>query len=113
MIQLDEEKLFSMIASAVKAERTKMEKSQEELAKMVDLDRSTITNIEVGRQKITLPVLYSICAALKLELTSVLPSIEDVIKKEQLELNESISLTSVTPMLKQALLEIFEDKEEK
>src|SRR4051812_20569378 len=46
--------------------------SQEELAKVVGLARTSITNIEKGRQNFTLHVAYDLAAAVGLPVSSLL-----------------------------------------
>lgn len=52
--------------------------TQAELAKRVGLERTSITNIEKGNQKVSLHVLYRLCEVLKADVASVLPHMNDV-----------------------------------
>lgn len=47
--------------------------SQEGLAKRVGLSRTSITNIEQGRQQVPLHMIYTFADALGVELTALLP----------------------------------------
>lgn len=47
--------------------------TQEGLAKLVSLTRTSITNVEKGRQKLLLHTLADIAGALEVELASLLP----------------------------------------
>jgi transcriptional regulator with XRE-family HTH domain len=53
--------------------RRKPSLTQEELAKLVSLTRTSITNVEKGRQKFLLHTLADIAAALHVEPASLLP----------------------------------------
>lgn len=53
--------------------------SQEKLAKALKLTRTSITNIEHGRQPIQLPTLYVIAEALNLEPTDLMPGLSKVV----------------------------------
>lgn len=57
-------------------ERKRSEITQVELGDRVGVVRTTIANLEAGRQSISLPLLYRIALALKCELNSLLPPIE-------------------------------------
>lgn len=57
-------------------ERKRSEITQVELGDRVGVVRTTIANIEAGRQSISLPLLYRIALALKCDLNSLLPPIE-------------------------------------
>jgi transcriptional regulator with XRE-family HTH domain len=64
--------------------------SQERLAEALSLTRTSITNIEHGRQPIQLPTLYAIADALGVEPTDLMPSppkasVEGPIDGEQLK----------------------------
>lgn len=54
-------------------QRTGGELSQEQLAKRVGLSRTSITNIEKGRQQIPLHMLYLLADALGVDPISLLP----------------------------------------
>lgn len=62
----------------MKARREQLRVSQADIALRVGLLRTSITNIEAGRQKPPLHVLYDICEALRLEVADVLPTIEEL-----------------------------------
>lgn len=47
--------------------------TQDELAKLVRLSRTSITNVEKGRQKLLLHTLADIAAALDVDIASLLP----------------------------------------
>lgn len=48
--------------------------TQEQLAKRARLKRTSITNIEKGRQSLSLPALYALATALDVEVHELLPS---------------------------------------
>jgi len=52
--------------------------SQEQLAKAIEFARTSIVNIEAGRQRLTIDTLYDIADALKIQAVSLLPRNEDV-----------------------------------
>ena len=56
--------------------RDKMQLSQEELARASRISRTSIVNIERGRQGVSLGTLYRLASALGLEPQSLLPTVE-------------------------------------
>lgn len=53
--------------------------SQEKLAESVDLTRTSVTNIEAGRQAVPLITLYQIACELEVPIEDLLPSIETLL----------------------------------
>lgn len=71
----DFEKNFYSIFGAMLADaRRKRRVSQEALAEELDLTRTSITNIEKGRQPIQLHSLYLVAQSLSVEVKDLLPS---------------------------------------
>lgn len=68
------EHLYGVIGSRVKYFRKKIKMSQEELAKSCDLKRSSLSQIESGKQKLSIEHLYQICEALECDVFDILPS---------------------------------------
>lgn len=62
--------------------------SQEALADVLELQRTSVTNIEGGRQKLTLEALYRLCDHFSLEPYAVLPRLEDVRVADELHVVE-------------------------
>ncbi|OGA48892.1 MAG: hypothetical protein A3F74_27705 [Betaproteobacteria bacterium RIFCSPLOWO2_12_FULL_62_58] len=72
-------------------ERDDLGLSQEALAKRVGLSRTSITNIEKGRQQIPLHALYTFADALGVDPTSLLPDKKSLTaerKRVTIDLNE-------------------------
>lgn len=82
---INEKALYASIGKKLKAIRTSpsgRRYTQEKLASLVSLERTSITNIEAGNQKVPLHVLYELCNALGVEITEVLPSYSDVAERK-------------------------------
>src|SRR5690349_11139285 len=62
--------------SRLRQKRRPRKMSQQELATTVGVSRASIANIEQGRHRIQLHVLYDIAAALELEPHDLLPHIQ-------------------------------------
>lgn len=67
--------------------RTAVGLKQAELAVSVGLERTSITNIESGKQMVTIPVLYRICHVLGVVVSDVLPSLDEVLR-HRIETNQ-------------------------
>lgn len=70
--------LYKILGERIKRMRIEMEMSQENLANSVGLGRTSITNIELGKHNVPLPVLYKISEVLKTDLHLILPTLEEV-----------------------------------
>lgn len=77
-MNVDERELYRTVGRQLRERREKLKLSQHTIADDVGVQRTSITNIESGRQKPPLHLLYSICLALKIELADVLPKTGDV-----------------------------------
>src|SRR6266702_6732015 len=91
-MQVDESLLYNLIGTTIKQQRRKADMTQEQLADEVGVLRTSITNIEAGRQKLPLHLLYEVCIALGLEIATILPSNADVSQP----VTKSISIDGVT-----------------
>ena len=68
-----EDRLYRLFGSRVRALREEKNVTQEELAKRVDLSRTSITNIEKGRQRVLLHQMVDIAHALDAEPNALIP----------------------------------------
>jgi transcriptional regulator with XRE-family HTH domain len=65
--------LYQAIGAAIKQARKELGLSQEDLAKIVQLTRTSITNLESGKQQVPLHTLYDIAAAIDHDVRELLP----------------------------------------
>ena len=80
MPNINREKLYAEIGKQIKKFRNlrKPKKiTQVELANKLDIERTSITNIETGSQRATLHLLYRIAQELNVALTDLLPDVND------------------------------------
>ncbi|MGM9476409.1 helix-turn-helix transcriptional regulator [Pedobacter sp. GSP4] len=70
--------LVKHIGSKIKDERLKIGLNQNDLGEKIGLTRTSISNIEAGRQQPTLDILYQICYNLGKEIHFFLPTYNDV-----------------------------------
>lgn len=77
---LDEKKLYASIGSRIRQVREAQEPrmSQDGLAQALKLKRTSITNIESGKQKLSLETIYLFCERFGLKVSDVLPDIGEV-----------------------------------
>lgn len=76
---IDEQEFYTWLGSRVKEYRKKKKLTQEDLAQLSLLKRTTVTNIENGKQKSPLHVIVAICYTLEIELSDLIPSISDLL----------------------------------
>jgi transcriptional regulator with XRE-family HTH domain len=70
-------KFYTAFGALVRQRRLKLGLTQDELGKRVGLSRTSMTNIELGHQKILLHQLFKIAEALRVEAAELLPSFDD------------------------------------
>lgn len=68
--------LYWQVGQRIREARTKLRMSQEALADQVSLTRTSITNIEKGRQKLLVHKLWEIAVALGVSTTDLLPEMK-------------------------------------
>lgn len=70
--------LAQFIGKNIRERRQFFDINQEDLAEQIGLTRTSISNIEAGRQLPPLDILYKICHSLGSELPDLLPSYSQV-----------------------------------
>ena len=65
--------LYSEIGRRIQSHRSQRGITQADLAQRVSLTRTSITNIEGGKQSILVHTVYAIASALEVELSDLLP----------------------------------------
>jgi DNA-binding XRE family transcriptional regulator len=79
---IDERRLYQLVGERIRKVRERGGVNgtitQADLAELVGLERTSITNIEKGNQKMPLHVLFKLCDVLQLKITDVLPSVTEV-----------------------------------
>jgi DNA-binding XRE family transcriptional regulator len=103
-----ERRLYVEVGKRLKGQRESLNGvgiTQAKLAIAIGLERTSITNIESGSQRIPLHVFIAICAALECAPSSMLPIVDDVISSD---LNSEVvrygsEETLVTPKAQQLI----------
>ncbi|WP_082572242.1 helix-turn-helix domain-containing protein [Variovorax sp. Root434] len=109
---VDEARLYQAIGRRIRQLRMSQAgatMTQAELASLVGLERTSITNIEKGNQKVSLHALYRICEVLKVSVAEALPQHSDVqsdaVPTEEFPFaNQSVE---ATPLVRQAVFEVL------
>ncbi len=65
--------LYSEIGKRIKAEREALGFSQSDLAREIGLLRTSVANIEAGRQRLPIHMLYAVACALGISAYDLLP----------------------------------------
>lgn len=76
---MDEDRLYRLVGGRLRTirERKRPRMSQQTLANRVDMTRASIVNIEAGRQRPPLHVLWQIAETLDVTLVDLLPTREE------------------------------------
>lgn len=77
-------KLYRVFGSRLRALREEKSVTQEELARRVDLSRTSITNIEKGRQRIMLHQVVELAEALETDVGALIPLVPQAESEEPL-----------------------------
>lgn len=83
--EVDGAKLYALIGERIKQRRMERGNTQAWLAKRAGMLRTSITNIEMGRQKAPLHVIYALCVALDVDPLEILPSLSEVRRQDHQE----------------------------
>ncbi len=77
------EGIYDYIGARIRSERIEANLSQEELGLRVGLTRTSISNIELGQQKVQIHTLYEIASLLNVPLTALLPPSPSQVEVEE------------------------------
>lgn len=75
--------LYKLLGNQIKTRREELRINQIDLGLKAGIGRASISNIESGRQKPPLSVLYQICNALDIDIQVLLPTYSDVQREIQ------------------------------
>lgn len=108
MMSDSESELYKYVGAQLRARRQALQLTQAYLAEQVGLLRSTIANIEAGRQRITLYVLYQLCEALELGVAAVLPAMSHPGEPATVTMPINGALQEVRPKTAEALKHLLD-----
>ena len=70
--------LYKLLGSRIKRRREELDMNQSLLGEKAEIGRASISNIEKGRQKPPLSLIYRICHELDIDVHSVLPTYKEI-----------------------------------
>lgn len=82
---IDQDRLYAFIGEQLKSHRETRGLTQLQLAERVNLERTSITNIERGKQKLPLHVLFGVCHSMGIAVSDVLPRMDQVLEEQQMK----------------------------
>lgn len=85
------DRLYQAVGQQIRAARTRNGATQADLAKRIDLTRSSIANIEAGRQRVTLHLLFQIAEELQVLPSSFLVESDLPIPSEENLVSEKLN----------------------
>lgn len=68
------ENLYSLIGNRIQSYRKDLNMSQTDLAYKIEVSRTTLSNIESGKQKVAIDLIYKICNAFNITIFDFLPA---------------------------------------
>ncbi len=83
MTELEQKSLYITIGLKIKEFRQNRGLNQEKFAKLLNLTRASIVNIEQGRQRLSIHLLYDICKIVNVTIKDILP---DLLEDDKTEL---------------------------
>lgn len=83
--------LYRQFGANVAAVRNRLGMVQADLARAVNLSRTSIANIEAGRQHIQIHLAYDIARALNLDVAELLPAIGS--NRERMDVSDAVAAT--------------------
>lgn len=84
------EALYKLIGERIKSQRESLGLSQLELSKKLDLSRSSVSNIELGRHQIPLHILYEISKVCNVNIDYLLPKKDEIVNFATSEVSDYI-----------------------
>lgn len=105
MTNIPDEQIYLIIGGKIKEARDNLKVSQTELAKRISIARTSLSNIESGKQKLPIHLLYKIASALGIPVTALLPGIGEQETDIKSLLNQKIVINE------QGTGEILKDQE--
>lgn len=104
---LNEDRLYRLVGERLKSVRVRAGIPQTQLAEAINHLRSSISNIEGGRQRAPLHILYELCYQLGIELISILPLDDEVRNLPLQPVTIADDTEELPPQVVQAVQEIL------
>lgn len=109
VMRVNEDLLYQQIGERIRERRSKAKLTQGQLAEAVGVLRTSITNIEAGRQKAPLHVLYELCTVLGADVAEILPSRTDVVQKSEMSIEIGGRVKTVPPKSAELIQQLLKE----
>jgi len=97
---IDDDKLYLLIGKNIKSIRNTRDLNQNQFGDQIGLNRTSVTNIEHGKQRVTVETLYRISECFGLDgISGLLPSLKDVQKNSAISEQKEITSGSDTKIV--------------
>lgn len=111
---MNEEILYRAVGESIRRQREEMQMTQSRLGAEAGVLRTSVTNIEAGRQRPPLHLLFKICTALGVETSTMIPGNAEVTRPEAVQVEVDGEVRLMPPKAAEALERLrspaFEDK---
>lgn len=100
--------LYERIGAKLSELRKLNQLTQEDLAMKIGVKRATISNIEAGRQQISLHLLYKIAAEFHTEVSTILPShneLNSLMNKKEVQIATLLDEQNISDITKNSILQ--------
>lgn len=97
-MKTNEALLYKKLGHQLRQKRESANLTQAQLAERVTVLRTSITNIEAGRQKAPLHLLYELCAVLQVDIKDMLPLMSDLVEIQNSTIEMGGRLKNVPPI---------------
>jgi len=109
MLEVSEDELYKLLGKKLKKLREDADIKQNQMAEEVDLLRTSISNIEAGRQHPPLILLYKICFILGVEPIDVLPKMSEVVKENLVDVETAHGIKKMPPKAAEMFKKMIND----
>jgi transcriptional regulator with XRE-family HTH domain len=82
-MDIDTELIYQYIGGQLRRRRSELGLTQAQIAQRIGVERTSISNIEAGRQKLPIHALYQLCHLFDVEVNQILPPLAAVTVPEE------------------------------
>ena len=107
LMEIDEKLLYKIVGERIRRARLDAGLSQAELAEANGQLRTSISNIESGRQRVSLHILYQLCTHLGIEAVSILPFQRELLDQSLIPVNIGENVEQVPPEAAEVLKQML------
>ncbi len=96
-MKTNEALLYKKLGQQIRQKREAANLTQAQLAERVGVLRTSVTNIEAGRQKAPLHLIYEICAVLQVGIKDILPPLNELAETQNSTIEIGGRLKNIPP----------------